>query len=252
MPPLDDHLVFTTIDGWARNDEDDVTAAIDATVYREHNPQSADGIDGVRAYLRARAVRDNTRRTVRVLRDGPLAVAQYDGSASEQATSFDVFRFDRDALIEHWSFWSPAAPPNASGHTQLDGPTNPDTSVSTEDTRALVTRYYNTVHIGGHHDQARNYFDADYCVRHEPGVTDGVTAFLADLAVLTRDRTIEHVELLAAQHDLVFLVARGTHQGRPCNYVDLYRVAAGAIVEHWGFFQEEPPLAEHQHSNGVL
>ena len=56
----------------------------------------------------------------------------------------------------------------------------------------------------------------------------------------TRTRTIDAIVLLVGQGDLVFIAARGTHAGEPCAYIDLYRVEAGKLVEHWGFPQAIP------------
>ena len=89
-------------------------------------------------------------------------------------------------------------------------------------------------------------------IRHEPGVADGGTAFLRDLEVLTRDRTIDEIRLFIGQGDLVFIVSAGTHQGEPCAYVDLYRLQDGKIVEHWGFPEPVPPPRERMNANGML
>lgn len=89
-------------------------------------------------------------------------------------------------------------------------------------------------------------------IRHEPGVADGAGQFLRDLEVLTRDRTIDALKLVVGQGDLVFLVAEGTHRGEPCAYVDLYRVADGTIVEHWGFPQPMPGRSDRVNPNAVL
>ena len=64
---------------------------------------------------------------------------------------------------------------------------------------------------------------------------------MRDLKVLTQNRTIDEIRLLLAQGDFVFLAAKGTVEGRPCVYIDLYRVEAAKIVEHWGFPEEVPP-----------
>ena len=89
-------------------------------------------------------------------------------------------------------------------------------------------------------------------IRHESGVSDGVEAFMRDLAVATRDRTIDDIRLLAGCGDLVFLVALGTHAGNPCAYVDLYRVDRNTVAEHWGFFQPVPPADERTNGNPML
>jgi hypothetical protein len=53
------------------------------------------------------------------------------------------------------------------------------------------------------------------------------------------------------QGDFVFIAAKGTHEGEPSGYVDLYRVEDEKIVEHWGFPQKIPPQSELKHHNGM-
>ncbi len=115
-----------------------------------------------------------------------------------------------------------------------------------------MREYYETVHLGGNHDRIRRYVSGEVQTRHEPGVEDGVTAFERDLAVITRNRTIDEIGLLLGQGDFVFLVARGTHETRPCVYIDLYRVESDKLVEHWGFPHEAPPEEENRNGNGIL
>ena len=52
--------------------------------------------------------------------------------------------------------------------------------------------------------------------------------------------------------DKVFIAAMGTHESKPCVYIDLYRVEDGKIAERWGFPEEVPPQAEWKNSNGML
>jgi predicted SnoaL-like aldol condensation-catalyzing enzyme len=98
----------------------------------------------------------------------------------------------------------------------------------------------------------RRFLSADIQIRHEPGVADGVDAFECDLAVLTRDRTIDEIKLLLGQGDFVFIAALGNHQGAPCAYIDLYRVEDSKLVEHWGFPEQIPPPDMRKNANKML
>ena len=89
-------------------------------------------------------------------------------------------------------------------------------------------------------------------IRHEPGVADGLAAFQSDLAILTKDRTIDEIVLVIGEGDFVFLAAKGTHLGDPCVYIDLYRIEDDQMMEHWGFPQQVPPLAERKNDIGML
>lgn len=219
--------------------------------YVEHDPHVGDGVDGVRRYVEALGA-DDRLEVVRVLEDGDLVLVQSDGRVRGDGTFFDLFRFEDGSIVEHWGFAAPSGPPNRSGHTQVDGPTEPRHLDNTDANKAFARAYYETFHIGGRHDLAERYFAGSPMTRHEPGVADGTEAFLEDLARLTQDRTIDELRLLAGQGDLVFLVALGTHAGDPCCYVDLYRVEDERVMEHWGFPQAIPPAAERKNRNAVV
>jgi predicted SnoaL-like aldol condensation-catalyzing enzyme len=115
----------------------------------------------------------------------------------------------------------------------------------------VIREYYETVHIAGDHSKIPHYVAADQ-VRHERGVRDGLAAFEPDLEELTKNRTIDEIRFLFGQGDFVFIAAKGTHEGRPCVYIDLYRVENEKIVEHWGFPEAIPPQEQWRNNNGML
>lgn len=219
--------------------------------YVEHDPAVSDGAEGVRRYVEALAPGDRLE-VVRELEDGDQVLVQADGRVRDDGTFFDLFRFENGLVGEHWGFAAPSGPPNWSGHTQVDGPTAPARLDETAANKAFARDYYEQFHLAGRYDLARRYFAGSPMVRHEPGVEDGTDNFLRDLAILTRDRTIDKLRLFVGQGDLVFLAALGTHVGEPCAYVDLYRVEGGRVMEHWGFSQAVPPANIRRNDNPML
>ena len=238
--------------GIADGDAALATKYLSPTSYLDHNPRAAGDADGVSQYVDRLAGSGARLRVVRMFQDGHHVVIQADGDADGHGTFFDVFRFDGGLIAEHWAFSSPAGPPNRSGHTQVDGPTASRKDADTAASKALVEAYYRSFHIEGRQEVISRYFANDVCVRHEPGVADGIPAFLRDLETLARNRTIDGIRLLLGEGDFVFLVGEGTHASKPCAYVDLYRVDGDRIVEHWGFPQDMPPPAERQNPNEML
>jgi predicted SnoaL-like aldol condensation-catalyzing enzyme len=155
-------------------------------------------------------------------------------------------------MVEHWAFSAPAAPPNQSGHTQTDGPTRAKFLEDTEKNKSIVRDYYQTIHVAGDHSKIPNYFSGDRCIRHEPGVRDGVAAFKRDLAELVKHRSIDEIRFVLGQGNFVFIAAKGSHELAPSVYIDLYRVENEKIAERWGFSEEVPPQAEWKNNNGML
>ena len=217
----------------------------------QHSPAIGDGIEGLRRYILSSKPEELRLEIVRVLEDGAYVVVQLRSEGSGE-TIFAVYRFQNALLAEHWAFSSPAAPPNKSGHTQTDGPAAPQHLGETEKNKAFARSYYETFHLAGRRDRNDEFFTGDLMIRHEPGVRDGLQEFLHDVSVLMQHRTIDELKLLICQGDLVFILAKGTHEGQPCVYVDLYRVENEKIVEHWGFPQAQPPQTESKSNNRML
>ena len=252
MATSDIQKALTVLQGLGNGDAELATRYLNPKKYIEHNPRSADGVDGFREYIRLLTKEDHRLKVVRTFQDGNYVFTQEDGVILGENTFFDVFRFEDGLIVEHWVFSAKAGPPNKSGHTQLDGPTQAKDLEDTEKNKALLRRYYETFHIRGDHSRSEQYFAGDLCIRHEPGVRDGVAEFMRDVELVMQHRTIDEIKILLGQGDFVFIAAQGTHEGEPCAYIDLYRMQNGKLVEHWGFAGKIPPQAESKNKNGML
>lgn len=244
--------VLSVFAGISAGNVEQATQYIDPQQFVQHNPYAADGAEGLAQFIHASSRDQLQLHVVRAIQDGPYVVTQARGQRSGRSVFFDVFRFQGGLIVEHWAFSAMDAPPNQSGHTQFDGPTEASHLEDTEKNKAAVREYYERFHIGGDHGRSKEYFTGDQMIRHEPGVRDGVGAFLRDLEELMKHRTIDEIRLLLGQGDLVFIAAKGTHEGAACVYVDLYRVQDGKIVEHWGFPETVPPQSAWKNENGML
>ena len=244
--------VLTVFAAISNRDADVATKYIHPDRYVQHNPVAADGVEGLRDYLVRLPSEDRHLKVARAFQDGSYVFTQAEGRRSGQRIFFDIFRFEDGLIVEHWAFSEQAAPPNESRHTQTDGPTEARHLSDTEKNKALVREYYETVHVFGDHSKIPHYFAGDHCIRHEPGVRDGVAAFTRDVEVAMQHRTIDEIKLVLGQGDFVFIAANGSLEGYPCVYIDLYRVEGGKIAEHWGFPEKIPPQAEWKNGNGML
>ena len=252
MATSDIEKVLAMFRGIASRDPDLAAKYTKPEKYMQHSPQAADGVEGLRKDI-GRFPRENHHlKVVRVFQDGPYVFTHGEGSIDGRGVFFDLFRFEDGLMVEHWGFSAKGAPPNRSGHTQTDGPTKAKFLEQTGKNKSIVRDYYQTVHVSGDHSKIPNYFSGDHCIRHEPGVSDGVEAFKGDLAELVKHRTIDEIKFVLGQGDFVFIASKGSHELAPCAYIDLYRVENEKIAERWGFPEEAPPQAEWKNNNGML
>lgn len=252
MTPSNLEKALTVLEGTGSRNPDLAAKYLHPVHYTEHHPHVADSVAGLRDFV-GRLPPETHLKVVRAFEDGSYVFTQADGQVHGQNTFFDVFRFEDGLIVEHWAFSAPAGPPNQSGHTQTDGPTQARYLEDTEQNKEFLREYYQSFHIAGDHSsQNDRYFTTGVMARHEPGVRDGLAEFLQDVSVLMQHRTIDEIKLLLGQGDFVFIAARGTHEGEPCLYVDLYRVKDLKIVEHWGFPQKVPSQQEAKNHHGML
>ena len=252
MAQTDIEKVLAIFHGISAGDVDLATQYIDHKRFVQHNPYAADGVEALKQYI-SQSPRDQLQMTVvRALQDGPYVVTQAKGQRSGRNVFFDIFRFEDGLVVEHWAFSAMDAPPNLSGHTQTDGSTEATLSADREKNKSIVREYYETIHVSGDHSKIPQYFSGDHCIRHEPGVRDGVENFKRDLEELVKHRSIDEIKFVFGQGDFVFIAAKGSHESEPCVYIDLYRVENGKIAERWGFPEEVPPEGEWKNNNGML
>jgi predicted SnoaL-like aldol condensation-catalyzing enzyme len=134
----------------------------------QHYPYTADGVEGLKQYIDASTPEQLSLTDVRAFQDGPYVVTQLKLHSSGE-DMFAVYRFQGGLIAEHWAFSAPGAPPNKSGHTQLDGPTEATNPEDTEKNKSLVRSYYETFHLSADHGQNQRFFTGDFMIRHEGG-----------------------------------------------------------------------------------
>ena len=219
--------------------------------FLQHSPFMAAGLVGFKQWVVESTLDDLQLHIVRMIEDGAYVVAQLKAESNGDDI-FAVYRFEDGSIIEHWAFTAPNAPPNKSSHTQVDGPLAPQHLEDTEINKEFARRYYQTFHLAGNRTHNEEFFTGDLMIRHEPGVRDGLAEFLSDVETLMQHRTIDEIKLLLGQGDLIFIAAKGSHEGKPCVYIDLYRVDNMKIVEHWGFPEMVPSQTQVRNSHAML
>jgi predicted SnoaL-like aldol condensation-catalyzing enzyme len=232
-------------------DTEAVIASVDPDTFIRHNPAFPGGrlefLDDIES-----GIFEGTRvATKRVFHDGEYVVTHNSYIlAGIRMVGFDVFRFDRGRIVEHWDNLQTLAPPNPSGHTMLDGPSKLRDLDRTEENRSVVETLMKTVFIGGALDALPTYFSDDRCVQHNPFIGDGVTTLVQMLQTGALDAVYSRLHFVHARGDFVLAMSDGELHGERAAFYDLFRLENGRIAEHWDVVQAVPPESEWANDNG--
>ena len=228
-----------------------------AAPFIQHDPNVADGLAGLKQY--AEEIADSPAPRIKIHRtlvDGDFVLlhSSYEGLKG-QATSlvaFDLFRLKDGKIVEHWGGQEAQAPPNSSGHTQVDGPTSVTDRDKTEQNRELVRAFKETVTVQLKFDQIGRFIEDGNYTQHASKVGDGVGRMksrVADVAKPSRVPVLNPRRYVADGNFVLALVDANAEGGPTANY-DLFRVDNGKIVEHWDVLSPIPPREQWKNSNG--
>jgi len=224
--------------------------------YIQHNvavPTGAAPILGVIPVLQDSGIQMTIHRVV-AQDDLVVLHSTYDNAqlfGGDTLVAFDVFRVADGQVVEHWDNLQPLAPPNPSGRSMVDGPTQISDPALTAENRALVQGFVRDVLLGAAPDRITDYISTEAYHQHNPMIGDGLPALGAAFQALAdagQAITYDETHLIVAEGDFVFTASEGHLGETPTAFFDLFRVADGRIVEHWDTIAEIP--AEMPHDNG--
>lgn len=192
----------------------------------------------------------------RVITEGDMVVLHttYNNAqafGADTLVGFDIFRVEDGKVAEHWDNLTPLTPPNPSGHTQTDGPTEIADLDRTAENKALVTDFVETILKGGDVDRITDFLSTETYIQHNSQIADGLGGLGAALKAMAEQgiqMIYNDVHIVVAEGNMVFTASEGTFGGKPTAFYDLFRVADGKIVEHWDVIADIP--AEMAHDNG--
>ena len=218
--------------------------------YTQHSTPVRDGREGFIEFF-ADFVERNPVRDIEIVRgfeDGRyvfLHAVQTLNDGEFRYVTADIFDTDDDAkLIEHWDIIAEMVDDTVSGHSQVDGPTEPTDLDKTEQNKGLVRGFLDDVLVGGDYDKLTDYISTDTYIQHNPEIGDGLEglgAFVAELAEQNATMVYEEIHKVVGQGDLVAALSKMNLRGTDMAVIDLFRVADGKIVEHWDVMEEIPP-----------
>lgn len=227
---------------------------INAANYKQHNLAVADGLAGFAAALAALPPGSAKVNTVRVFQDGDFVFAHTDYNFFGPKIGFDIFRFVDGKIVEHWdNLQETPAAANPSGHTMIDGPTEPSDLAKTEENKALVRSFVDDILVNGRMEKLAGYYDGDNYVQHNPQIGDGLSGLGAALqAMAANGVTMKYdtIHQVLGEGNFVLTVSEGNFGGAPTSFYDLFRVENGKIAEHWDTIETIPTQAEWKNQNG--
>ncbi|CUJ66804.1 MULTISPECIES: nuclear transport factor 2 family protein [Achromobacter] len=221
----------------------------------EHSALVKDGIDGLFKLLHDHpAIQYDAHR---VLVDGDLVAlhGRYTGLDAEPLVGFDIYRVADGLIVEHWDGLVPEAAPNASGRTQLDGPTEPRAGQDTDANRALVTAFFKRALIEGDYTAFSDYGNGEGFHQHSPDIADGTTAVIDFLNQLRKDGQelkYSRTHRSVAEGDFVLTHSEGSIAGTRHAYFELWRVQDGKVAELWDAIMPVPDDRQAAHAHGIF
>jgi predicted SnoaL-like aldol condensation-catalyzing enzyme len=227
-------------------------AVINSQKYIQHNLGVADGLAGFGALLQ-RLPRGSARvNTVR--EDGDFVVAHSEYDFFGPKIGFDIFRFEHGRIVEHWDNLEETPPtPNPSGHTMIDGPTEPIDLEQTKANKNLVGTFVDDVLVRGMMVKLGGYFEGDRYTQHNPRIGDGLSGLAAAQDAMAKQgitMKYDRIHRVLGKGSFVLVVSEGSLAAAHAAFYDLFRVESGRITEHWDTIEAIPPREHWKNDNG--
>ena len=228
-----------------------------AESFIQHDLNITDGLAGMKSFAAEVANSPTADITIyRTLVDGDFVLlhSRYDGVGRYGAPviAFDLFRFEDGKIVEHWGGQEPETPPNLSGRTQVDGPTEVLDREKTEANRTLVRTYRETVMVSLRFDRIEEFIEGPHYAQHASKIGDGIARLRDRIASVAKEggQLFLSPRRFVADGNFVLVLTEGELPSGPTALYDLFRVENGKIVEHWDVLTPIPPRDQWKNSNG--
>lgn len=228
---------------------------INPNKYIQHNLAVADGLAGFGEVMKMLPEGSAKAKVIRTIQDGDYVVLHTEYDFFGPKAGFDIFRFEDGLIVEHWDNLQDVAKPNPSGRTQFDGATEITDVNKTDENKAIVSDFVQTILMKGDMSQISKFIgekDSDY-IQHNVAVADGLSGLsvaLKQLAEAGMPMVYSKNHLIIGEGNFVLSVSEGQFMNQHVAFYDLFRVDNGKIVEHWDTIEAIPPKSEWKNTNG--
>ena len=217
--------------------------------YTQHSTPVKDGKEGFIEFF-ADFVERNPDRQIEIIRgfeDGQyvfLHVVQDLNDGEYRYVTADMFDTDdQGKLIEHWDIIQEWTDDTVSGHSQVDGPTEPTDLDKTDENKEIVRGFISDVLVNGRFDKLTDYVSSQTYIQHNPSIGDGLEGlgeFVESLDDQGASMAYEKIHKLVGSGNFVAALSKMHFVGTDMAVIDLFRVEDGLIVEHWDVMEEIP------------
>ncbi|WP_010452108.1 hypothetical protein [Vibrio rotiferianus] len=228
---------------------------INPNKYIQHNLAVADGLAGFGEVMKMLPEGSAKAKVIRTIQDGDYVALHTEYDFFGPKAGFDIFRFEDGLIVEHWDNLQDVAKPNPSGRTQFDGATEITDVNKTDENKAIVSDFVQTILMKGDMSQFSEFIgekDSDY-IQHNVAVADGLSGLsvaLKQLAEAGMPMVYSKNHLIIGEGNFVLSVSEGQFMNQHVAFYDLFRVDNGKIVEHWDTIEAIPPKSEWKNTNG--
>ncbi|MGR5056802.1 nuclear transport factor 2 family protein [Vibrio rotiferianus] len=228
---------------------------INPNKYIQHNLAVADGLAGFGEVMKMLPKGSAKAKVIRTIQDGDYVALHTEYDFFGPKAGFDIFRFEDGLIVEHWDNLQDVTKPNPSGRTQFDGATEITDVNKTDENKAIVSDFVQTILMKGDMSQISKFIgekDSDY-IQHNVAVADGLSGLsvaLKQLAEAGMPMVYSKNHLIIGEGNFVLSVSEGQFMNQHVAFYDLFRVDNGKIVEHWDTIEVIPPKSEWKNTNG--
>jgi predicted SnoaL-like aldol condensation-catalyzing enzyme len=226
---------------------------INQNKYIQHNLSAADGINGLIELISYLPKGATKVKVIRAFQDGDYIFTHTEYDFFGPKAGFDVFRFEDCLIVEHWDNLQEIAPPNPSGHTQLDGSVNLKDFEKTDRNKTLIKDFYDEVLMPGNYNDFHKYLNDGHYIEHNPMLEDNISAMINAAKAMKEagiPMQITKLHLLLGEGNFVLVTSEGNFMGKPTSFADLFRLEDGKIAEHWDTLEEIPSREVWKNENG--
>ncbi|PMH26401.1 hypothetical protein BCU70_09590 [Vibrio sp. 10N.286.49.C2] len=230
-------------------------AYINPAYYIQHNLAVEDGLEGFGKVLNSLPKGSAKAKVIRAAEDGDYVFLHTDYNFFGPKAGFDIFRFEDGLIVEHWDNLQELTGKNPSGRTQLDGSTEIIDVDQTQENKALVADFIDTILIQGDMskiDMFVNSAPEDF-LQHNSMVGDGLEGLSNAMKALAEAGTpmvYSTSHKILGEGSFILAVSEGTFMGKHTSFYDLFRVENGKIVEHWDTLETILSKDQRKNDNG--